>query len=152
MTTGVCATERHQRPLRGRPEVDPSWGRPTPGDLRGVYTRLFLHICWCSLFPPMTVLPSNSFAHVAFETVSRPPLPTHQCLGRRGGGGMGGHGRGSHAAHGRKPAPYRWSPSCPSLQSEAEPWGCRCASSGSAAACSRCRKSGCSYWEQKGVC
>lgn len=36
----------------------------------------------------MTVLPSNSFAHVAFETVSRPPFPTHQCLGWRGGGGV----------------------------------------------------------------
>lgn len=44
-------------------------------------------------------------------------------------------------------APYRWSPLCLFLRSKAEPWVCQCAFSRFVVACSRCPKSGYSYWE-----
>ena len=107
-------------------------------------------VVYLSSFPPYLLvliilnnscLSSNLFVHVTFKMSPYLVFSVAQGLGREG---MAVAATLCKAAN---RTPYQWSPLCLSLQSRAEPWVCQYASSGFAAACSRCLKSGYFYWE-----
>lgn len=129
--------------LQRRPNMDQGWGAPilaTSEVDTCSFPLTFASTCYRpqQQFSSFFLLCSGSFQYALISTTSHTPSSRAE---RRG--------CGSHVCRAASVAPYRWSPSCLSLQSGAGLWVCRCASSGSAAACSGCLRSGCSCWKER---
>lgn len=138
LITDVVSVEWHWQPLK----ENPTWVRVgvLPGELCGL-SKFMSPIFAGTYCSQSSCLPSNLFAHVTFKMFPYLVFSVAQGLGREG---MEVAATLCKAAN---RTPYRWFPLYLSLQSRAEPWVCQYASSGFAAACSRCLKSGYFYWE-----